>query len=197
MCVVGDVLRSRKAHGVHQVLPLADEIRVRVRRLGLQALHGPVWAKRGNCSFEQGGNGVLGTPSMPRGVVPMGHERILLFKKPGPYRSTTPSLREAARLAPHDAAAAYRDIWTDVPGASTRGGHPAPFPLALARRIILSQTFPNDTVCDPFSGSGTTAAAALETGRNSVGIEICGEHFRAGVRRVQAAAAAFAGLRAA
>jgi DNA modification methylase len=33
-------------------------------------------------------------------------------------------------------------------------------------------SFAGDTVVDPFSGTGTTALAALETGRNSISVEI-------------------------
>ena len=49
--------------------------------------------------------------------------------------------------------------------------HPAPFPIELPRRLILLYSFPGDTVLDPFMGSGTTALAALETGRKYVGFE--------------------------
>ena len=65
----------------------------------------------------------------------------------------------------------FQQIWNDVPGASTRN-HPAPFPIELANRLIRMFSFVGDTVLDPFLGSGTTAIAAWETGRNSFGIEI-------------------------
>ena len=44
-------------------------------------------------------------------------------------------------------------------------------PLDLLHRVILSSTKPGDVILDPFMGSGTTAAAALELGRNFIGIE--------------------------
>ena len=44
-------------------------------------------------------------------------------------------------------------------------------PLDLLHRVILSSTKPGDIILDPFMGSGTTAAAALELGRNFIGIE--------------------------
>lgn len=53
-----------------------------------------------------------------------------------------------------------------------RRGHPATFPLALARDHILSWTVEGDVVLDPFAGSGTTCVAAKENGRRWVGIEI-------------------------
>src|SRR5208282_5683420 len=65
-----------------------------------------------------------------------------------------------------------RSIWTDLPGASTRGGHPAPFPIELAERLIRLFSFAGDTVLDPFLGVASTTAAAIKAGRNSIGIEV-------------------------
>lgn len=42
----------------------------------------------------------------------------------------------------------------------------------VAKICILAGSKPGDTVLDPFSGSGTTGAAALKEGRNYIGIEI-------------------------
>jgi len=50
--------------------------------------------------------------------------------------------------------------------------HKAPFPTELAKRIIRISTDPGDFVLDPFLGSGTTAQAALELGRQVYGYEI-------------------------
>lgn len=50
--------------------------------------------------------------------------------------------------------------------------HPAPFPIALARRAILLYSMPGDLVCDVFSGSGTANLAAIETGRAFVGSDL-------------------------
>ena len=58
-----------------------------------------------------------------------------------------------------------------MPGASTRNGHPAPFPLELATRLVKMFSFVGDIVVDPFCGSGTTLAAAINCDRNSIGIE--------------------------
>lgn len=50
--------------------------------------------------------------------------------------------------------------------------HKQQSPLALLVRIILSSTQANDTVLDPFAGTGTTLVAAHQLGRNSIGMEI-------------------------
>ena len=64
----------------------------------------------------------------------------------------------------------FIQIW-EMPGASTRNGHPAPFPLELATRLVKMFSFVGDVILDPFSGSGTTMLAAINTNRNSIGIE--------------------------
>src|SRR5258708_29209865 len=65
-----------------------------------------------------------------------------------------------------------RSTWTDIRGESTRNGHPAPYPVALAERLIKMFSFAGDTVLDPFVGTGTTSLAALNTGRNSIGVDV-------------------------
>lgn len=50
--------------------------------------------------------------------------------------------------------------------------HPTIKPLQLVKRHLLHTTQPNDIIFDPFIGSGTTAVAAKETGRQYIGIEI-------------------------
>lgn len=50
--------------------------------------------------------------------------------------------------------------------------HTQQSPIALLLRIILSSTLPEDTVLDPFAGTGTTLVVAYQTGRNSIGVEI-------------------------
>jgi site-specific DNA-methyltransferase (adenine-specific) len=54
--------------------------------------------------------------------------------------------------------------------------HPAMFPERLAADHILSWSNEDDTVMDPFSGSGTTAKMAKDLGRNFIGIEISDEY---------------------
>lgn len=55
-----------------------------------------------------------------------------------------------------------QDHWIVGPESAQRIGHPAPFPVALVRRLIDFYAFPGAHVLDPFGGSGTTAIAAME-----------------------------------
>jgi site-specific DNA-methyltransferase (adenine-specific) len=72
-----------------------------------------------------------------------------------------------------------RDVWTITapkPPEKKHGKHPTQKPLALIERIILASTDEGDLVLDPFSGSGTTAVAALLQDRRSIGIELEGKY---------------------
>ena len=55
-------------------------------------------------------------------------------------------------------------------------GHPSTFPPALPRFFIRLLSNPGDVVLDPFAGSGTTLAVALEEGRKAVGVELKPEY---------------------
>jgi site-specific DNA-methyltransferase (adenine-specific) len=63
------------------------------------------------------------------------------------------------------------DVWEIPAESATRVGHPAPFPVALVERCIQLFTYVGDVVLDPFMGSGTTAVAAVNTGRRYVGYD--------------------------
>jgi DNA modification methylase len=67
-----------------------------------------------------------------------------------------------------------------------RGEHPCQMPEALLERIIRVASEPGDLVFDPFSGSGTTLAAAKKLGRNYLGTELS-EQYAAKVRERLAA----------
>ncbi len=64
------------------------------------------------------------------------------------------------------------------------GGHPAPFPKQLALDMVGSWSDDGDLVLDPFMGSGTTAAAALELGRKYMGFELNEEYFAISEKRL-------------
>jgi site-specific DNA-methyltransferase (adenine-specific) len=66
---------------------------------------------------------------------------------------------------------ATTDVWEIPAESATRVGHPAPFPVELPARLIQLFTYRDDLVLDPFVGSGSTAVAALRTGRHYAGYD--------------------------
>ena len=50
--------------------------------------------------------------------------------------------------------------------------HPCPKPIEFMRWLVTRGSMPGDIILDPFLGSGTTAVAAIQTGRRFIGYEI-------------------------
>jgi DNA modification methylase len=170
--VVGDVMQSRRVHGRHKVVPLHADIQVRCEKIGFDNLAPLFWHKISNASFEVKGNSkFLGKPYEPNAVIKHDVEYILMLRKGGGYRTPSPEQRRLSIISEVEFNEWFQQIWT-LTGASTRNGHPAPYPEALATRLIRMFSFVGDTVLDPFLGSGTTMVAAAKIGRNSIGIEV-------------------------
>ncbi len=183
--VVGDVCRARRRFGKHEVIPLHADLLVRCRQMGYEGLATIFWHKIANATTEVGGPGAaLGKPYEPNGVVKNDVEFILRLKKPGPYRKPTPLQRAGSMLPPEEYDAAMRQVWSDIPGASRRDGHPAPYPVSLASRLIRMSSYVEDVVVDPFLGSASTTLAAIETHRSSVGFEIEEKYWKAAKTRL-------------
>lgn len=152
----------------------ADVIDILQNRLKLLLRGEVIWQKArgasGSCawgSFRKAANPVL------RDVT----ERVVIASKGRFDRAVTRDKRIAAALPSEnsigasDFMEATMDIWEIRPASATRVGHPAPFPVALPQRLIELYTYRGDLVLDPFVGSGSTAVAALRTGRHYVGFD--------------------------
>lgn len=173
-CVVGDVCVPRKRNGRHYVMPLHADIQVRSRSLGLDCLTPILWQKIANGVTEAKGNGAgfYGKPYQPGAIIKNDLEYILFMRKGGNYRSPDTLQRVLSMLTKTEMQNWMRSSWGDIKGESTKRGHPAPYPVSLAERLIRMFSFAGDTVLDPFSGTGTTGLAALLSGRNSISNEL-------------------------
>ncbi len=79
------------------------------------------------------------------------------------------------------------DIW-DIPnvkaGHTEKTGHPCQFPVAIPRRLIRALVPEGGIVLDPFTGSGTSAVAAILEGCKFVGAEIKPEYYEIAINRI-------------
>ena len=171
VCVVGDVCLSRRLHGRHMVMPMHADIVVRARKIGFDNLTPIFWYKISNANYEvENGSSFLGKPYEPNASIKNDVEFILMLRKPGGYRQPTEEQRKTSRLSKDEHHEWFQQIW-NLHGESTRY-HPAPFPEEIAHRLVRMFSFAEDTVLDPFMGTGTTLLASARCGRNSIGVEI-------------------------
>ncbi|MEW5829029.1 MAG: site-specific DNA-methyltransferase [Chloroflexota bacterium] len=108
------------------------------------------------------------------------HEYLLVFAKGGFSRPD----KGESDISSEEFMAATLSIWEIPPESAKKVGHPAPFPVALAERVIRLYSYVGDVVLDPFSGSGTTSLAARGLGRRYVGFDISPEYTALAERRL-------------
>jgi site-specific DNA-methyltransferase (adenine-specific) len=149
-----------------------------------------VWVKAkgaaGSCAFGsymQASNPVLRDVS----------ERVVIASK-GRFDRAIKARERAARGLPHRSTiskeeflASTLDVWEIRPESARRVQHPAPFPVELPERLINLYTYEGDVVLDPFLGSGSTAIAAVRTGRRYVGYDTDPAYVDIARARVEAA----------
>jgi modification methylase len=182
--VVGDALR-RSEEGF-RLWPNHAETLVAAERAGFRPLPYLLWKKPTNRPNAFLGSGFL----PPNAYVTLDCEFVLLFRKGDPrhFPAHDPR-REASRFSRAERDRWFSQVWTDVRGArqATAGRRTGAFPPELARRLVRMFSVAGDTVLDPFAGTGTTLWAAVECGRNAVGVEwdpvAYAELAAAGVRR--------------
>lgn len=96
--------------------------------------------------------------------------------------------RQSHGLVPNESGKRNRrSVWT-VATRPYKGAHFATFPEELVRPCILAGSRPGDTVLDPFAGSGTSGAVAIQEGRDFIGIEINPEYSKMSEQRICEAA---------
>ena len=182
VCVVGDVCLSRRKFGRHVVVPLHADIAVSCRKIGFDNLNPIIWYKISKATCEvNNGTVFFGKPFEPNAIIKNDIEFILMQRKPGGYRKPTMEQRQHSMIDKKDYSTWFKQIW-DIHGASTRN-HPAPFPLELANRLVRMFSFWDDTVVDPFCGTGTTMLAAMRENRHSIGVEIDPEYCQMALNR--------------
>lgn len=96
------------------------------------------------------------------------HEYVLVWSK-GEWKLEGDS--EFSDMTPEEFQNWTFSTWFITPETRNLNNHPAPFPEELIRRIIKLFSYRNNTVLDPFMGTGTTAVVAKALNRNYIGID--------------------------
>jgi len=171
LCVnIGDQFARAIIYGRYKVIPLHAEIISQSEKIGFDFMGSIIWQKKTTMNTS-GGATVMGSfPYPPNGIVELDYEYIHIFKKPGKNKQVSKEIKEASRLTKEEWKQYFAGHW--VFKGAKQLDHEAMFPDELPRRLIRMFSFVDDTVLDPFLGSGTTVKVALEQGRNTFGYEI-------------------------
>jgi site-specific DNA-methyltransferase (adenine-specific) len=167
---------------------LAGDVTAILQDLGLLLRGEVVWwkgrAAGGSCAW-----GSYQHPSNP--VLRDVTERIVIAGKGRFDRARPPTKRAAdghpsvATITRDEFLEATTDLWEIPPESARRVHHPAPFPVALPARLIELYTYEGDVVLDPFMGSGSSAVAAVRTGRRFIGFDTDASYIELARARVE------------
>ena len=164
--------------GRRPYIPLSHLVTERMLGVGF-LMRGEIIWRKGKGANGSSAWGSWRSPANP--VIRDIHEYCLCFSK-GRFSRVR---KGASTIAAEDFMATTLSVWEFPPESASRVGHPAPFPIELPRRFIELYTFRDDLVLDPFMGSGTTAIAAVQTGRHWVGYELSAEYAQLALTRIQ------------
>ncbi len=174
---IGDA--TRKIGDDFQLYPNHSRILKHCHTLGFQVLPSIIWRKPTNAPNKFMGSGML----PPSAYVTLEHEYILILRKNGKRSFKSKQEKEKRRRSAYfweERNQWFSDVWFDLRGTGQKleeenvdlRKRSGAFPFELAYRLINMFSIEEDTILDPFLGTGTTTLAAMVAGRNSIGFEI-------------------------
>lgn len=171
LCInIGDQFARSVYYGRYKVIPIHSEIIRFCETIGFDFMGQIIWQKATTMNTT-GGGAVMGSFPNPRnGIVKLDFEYILLFKKQGTAPKPTLEQKANSAMTNEEWNTYFNGHWYF--NGVKQDKHLAMFPEELPHRLIKMFSFPEETVLDPFMGSGTTALAAKNLQRNSIGYEI-------------------------
>ena len=171
LCInIGDQFARSTYYGRYKIIPIHSEIIKFCEMIGFDFMGQIIWQKTTTMNTS-GGASIMGSYPHPRnGIVKLDFEYILLFKKQGNAPKPTQEQKENSAMTNEEWNTYFNGHWY-FSGAK-QDKHLAMFPEELPHRLIKMFSFPGETVLDPFMGSGTTALAARNLNRNTIGYEI-------------------------
>jgi len=174
---IGDA--TRKIGKNFQLYPNHVKVSNSFQNNGFIVLPSILWRKPTNSPNKFLGSGML----PPNAYVTLEHEHILIFRK-GDIKRKLPTKSENRYNSAffwEERNKWFTDVWEDIKGVSQKiyknnqnktRQRSAAFPLELPYRLINMFSLIEDTILDPFWGTGTTSLAAMISTRNSIGYEI-------------------------
>jgi site-specific DNA-methyltransferase (adenine-specific) len=171
LCInIGDQFARSVYYGRYKIIPIRTEIIKFCETIGFDYMGAIIWQKVTTCNTT-GGATIMGSFPYPRnGIVKLDYEFILLFKKPGDSPKVSQKIKDQSKMTTEEWNQYFAGHWNFA--GEKQDKHLAMFPEELPKRLIKMFSFVDDTVMDPFLGSGTTSMAARNLGRNSIGYEI-------------------------
>jgi DNA modification methylase len=170
VCVnVGDATRTLEDFRVY---PNHERVTRAFEKRGFRTLPGVIWRKHANSAAKFMGSGM----APPNAYVTLEHEHVLVFRKGDRDFEGKKERRYESAYFWEERNEWFSDLW-EVRGerqalngeARDRSGA---FPFEIPYRLINMYSVYDDTVLDPFLGTGTTTVAAACSARNSVGYEL-------------------------
>tara|TARA_Y100000310_G_C20621768_1_gene783721 strand:- start:28 stop:1053 length:1026 start_codon:yes stop_codon:yes gene_type:complete len=127
---------------------------------------------------------------------PRKHEDLLMYSKGPTFKFNDHNIRIPYKMAKNVRAGKENDsrgkiptdVWTMNNHTTSKEycpWHPTQKPIKLLQRIIEAHTDPGDSVLDIFSGSGSTAIASVNTGRQFFGCELDSSYYEKSLLRIQ------------
>lgn len=157
-------------------IPLADHVSRLMADIGYNNRGEIIWDKAasagGSCAW---GSWMSASNPSLRDV----HEYILIFSKGDLNRP-----KGENTISRDDFLEWTKSIWRMNTESAKKVKHPAPFPVELPHRLINLYSFKGDIIIDPFMGSGTTAVAALMSGRHFVGYDTDSNYVAVAEKRI-------------
>jgi len=171
LCInIGDQFARSVYYGRYKIIPIRTEIIKFCETISFDYMGAIIWQKVTTCNTT-GGATIMGSFPYPRnGILKIDYEFILIFKKHGTAPKVSKETKEKSKMTIEEWNRFFTGHW-NIPGEK-QNGHLAMFPEEIPGRLIKMFSFVNDTVLDPFLGSGTTTLAAKDLERNSIGYEI-------------------------
>jgi len=173
MCVVNisPVLVEREKRSKQSYrIPLPFYFVPMMEEIGFEFLEDIIWMKPDGSAPNR--NGGFYRHRKPIAYKPnIVTEYILVFKKPAPFLIDKVIKNDSLVADGYE----RTNVWQFNP--DTSNWHPAPFPEALAERVIKYYSYENDLVYDCFAGSGTVGRVCQKLKRRAILSELKTEYY--------------------